>query len=79
MPATQWLSSAQPPGRGPLFVAPWAVDYQDCGLPGSSVHGIFQARMLEGDCHFHLQGIFQTQGSNLGLLCLLTGRQILYH
>ena len=39
-----------------------------CSLPGSSVHGIFQARVLEGGCHFLLQGIFPTQGSNPGLL-----------
>ena len=36
----------------------------DCSLPGSSVHGIFQARKLD----VLLQGIFLTQGSNLGLL-----------
>ena len=30
-------------------------------------------------CHFLLQGIFPTQGSNLNLLCLLHCRQILYH
>ena len=35
----------------------------DCSLPGSSVHGIFQAV----DCHFLLQGIFPTQGLNPGL------------
>ena len=35
-----------------------------CSLPGSSVHGIFQARILEWVCHFLLQGIFPTQGSN---------------
>ena len=29
-------------------------------------------------CHFLLQGIFLTQGSNLGLLCLLHCRLILY-
>ena len=29
-------------------------------------------------CHF-LQGIFPTQGLNLGLLHLLIGREILYH
>ena len=29
-------------------------------------------------CHFLLQGIFPTQGSNPGLLCLLHCRQILY-
>ena len=30
-------------------------------------------------CHFLLQVIFPTQGSNLSLLCLLHCRQILYH
>ena len=40
----------------------------DCSLPCSSVHGIFQARVLEWDCHFLLQGIFPTEGLNLGLL-----------
>ena len=46
----------------------------DCSLPGSSLHGIFQARELE--CHFLLQEIFLTQGSNLGFLHC---RQIFYH
>ena len=40
-------------------------DPMDCNLPGSSVHGIFQARVLEW---FLLQRIFPTQGSNPGLL-----------
>ena len=35
-----------------LFVIP-----MDCSLPGSSVHGILQARIL----HAHLQGIFPTK------------------
>ena len=39
----------------------------DCSLTGSSVHGIFQARVLEWVAIFLLQGIFPTQGSNLGL------------
>ena len=30
--------------------------------PGSSVHGIFQARILGAGCHFLLQGIFLTPG-----------------
>ena len=30
-------------------------------------------------CHFLLQGTFSTQVSNLGLLCLLHCRRILYH
>ena len=42
----------------------------DCSPPGFSVHGIFQARILER------AGIFPTQRSNLGLL---HRRQILYH
>ena len=48
----------------------------DCSPPGSSVHGILQARILENTVHFLLQEIFPTQGSNLGLLHY---RQILYH
>ena len=51
----------------------------DCGPPGSSVHGILQARILEWDSHALLQGIFLTQGSNPCLLWLLHWRQILYH
>ena len=35
----------------------------DCNLPDSSAHGILQVA-----CHFLLQGIFPTQGSNLHLL-----------
>ena len=38
---------------------------------GSFVHGISQARIIGTGCHFLLQGIFLTQGSNLHLLCLL--------
>ena len=43
----------------------------DCSPPGSSVHGILQARITGEGCHALLQGIFPTQGSNLHLLCLL--------
>ena len=50
----------------------------DCSLPGSSIRGILQAR-TEWGCHFLLQGIVPTQGSNLGLFCLLHCRQILLH
>ena len=39
----------------------------DCSPPGSSVHGIFQAKNTGAGCHFLLQGIFPTQGLNLGL------------
>ena len=37
-------------------------DPMDC-IPGSSVHGILQAKIL--GCHFLLQEIFPTQGLNL--------------
>ena len=46
-------------------------DFLDCSLPISSVHWIFQGRMLEWVCHAPLQWNFLTQGSNLLLLCLL--------
>ena len=46
-------------------------DPMDCRPPGSSVHGILQARILEWNCHALLQGIFPTQGLNPHLLCLL--------
>ena len=48
----------------------------DCGPPGSSIHGILQARILEWVAISFSRGIFPTQGLNLGLLHC---RQILYH
>ena len=48
----------------------------DCSLPDSSVHGIFQARVLEWVAISFSRGIFPTQGSNLGFLHC---RQMLYH
>ena len=43
-------------------------DPMGCRLPGFSVHGIFPGKNTGVDSHFLLQGIFQTQGSNLSLL-----------
>ena len=51
----------------------------DCRPPGPSVHGILQARILEVGCHFLIEGLFQTQGSSMGLLCLLHCRGIFNH
>ena len=42
----------------------------DCRPPGSSVHGISQARILEWVAIAYFR-IFVTQGLNLHLLCLL--------
>ena len=67
-------------------LCPTSSDSMDYSLPGSSVPGIFQARVLEWvaiafskdsgvGSYSLLQGIFLTQGLNLGLLHC---RQILY-
>ena len=48
----------------------------DCSLPGSSLHGVLQARILEWISHSLLQGTFPTQGLNPGLPHC---RQILSH
>ena len=39
-----------------------SCDPTDCSPPGFSVHGVLQVRIVEGVCHFLLQGIFLTQG-----------------
>ena len=36
----------------------------DCSLPGSPVHGEFLDKHTGAGCHFLLQGIVLTQGSN---------------
>jgi len=51
-------------------VTPW------CSPPGSSVHGILQAKILEWVAIAFPRGIFPTQGCNPGLPHC---RQILYH
>ena len=48
-------------------------NHMDCSLPGSSAHGILQARILEWVTISFCRGICSTQGLNQGLL------QILYH
>ena len=40
----------------------------DCSPLGSSVHGDSPGKNTGVGCHFLLQGIFLTQGLNLGLL-----------
>ena len=51
-------------------------DPMGCSLPDSSVHGIFPTRILEWVAISFSKGIFQTQGSNPGLLHC---RRMLYH
>ena len=47
----------------------------DCSLPGSFIHEIFQARLMEWVAFSFSRGIFLTQGSNPDLLHC---RQIIY-
>ena len=51
----------------------WPVD---CSPPGSSAHGILQARILEWVAIPFSRGTFLTRGPNPGLLA---SRRILYH
>ena len=55
---------------------PTLSDPMDCSLPGSSVHGILQARILEWVASLFSRGLFPTQGSNPGVLPC---RWILYY
>ena len=57
-------------------VGPNSLQPMDCSPPGSSVHGILQARILEWVGIFFSRGIFPTQGSNPSLLHC---GQILFH
>ena len=59
-----------------LQSCPTLCDPMDCSLPGSSVHGILQAVILEWIASPLLQGMFESQGLNLGLPYRW---QILYH
>ena len=61
-----WISQSRPTLYDPV----------DCSPPGSSVHGILQARILEWVAISLLQGILPTQRLNPGLLHC---RQIPYH
>ena len=57
-------------------LCPTLCDPMDCSPRGSSICGIFPGKNTEVGCHALLQGIFPTQGWNLGLLHC---RQILYY
>ena len=61
-------SESESVSRVRLFATPWAVAHQ---APLS-----MEFSRQEVDSHFLLQGIFPTQGMNLGLL---NCRQIVYH
>ena len=57
-------------------LCPTLCDPMDYSLPGSSVHGVPQATILEWVSVLFSRGFFPTQGSNSGIPHC---RQILYH
>ena len=61
-----------------LQSCPTLCNPMNCSPPGSSVHGIFQARILEQVAISSSRG-FPTQGLNPCLLRLLHCQWILYH
>ena len=62
-----------------LQLCPALCDPIDCSLPGSSVHGILQARILEWVTMPFSRGIFLTEGWKPRLLPLLHWQAGLYH
>ena len=75
---TKAAHSPSPQGLMKVLVTqscPTLCDPMDCSPPGSSVHGILQARILELVTIPFSRGIFLTQGSKQGLQHC---RQILY-
>ena len=58
---------------------PTLWDPMDCSPLSSSVHGIFSSKNTRVGCHFLLQGIFPTQGSNPCLLNWQMGSLPLTH
>ena len=73
-----WWSEVKSLSHVQLFVTPWTV----CSLPGSSVHGIFQARILEWVAIFFSRGSSrprdQTQVSRIAgrLLTIWATREV---
>ena len=58
---------------------PTLCDPMDCSLPGSSVHGIFQAGILERVAVSSSRGCYPPRDQNLVSCLSCSGRQILYH
>ena len=60
----------------PAQLCPTICDPRDCSLPGSSVHGLVQVRILSA-LPFPPPGDLPDMGIKPCVFC--TGRQILYH
>ena len=60
-------------------LCPTLGDPMDCCLPGSSAHGILQARILEGVAIPFSRGSSQPGDRTSGSYASCIGRQVLYH
>ena len=75
--ASKWFSQSTTVITGSICVCVCAhacltlCSPMNCSPPGSSVHGIFRARILEWGAISYSRGIFPTQGSSARLLCVL--------
>ena len=58
---------------------PTPCDPMDCSLPGSTVHGIFQARILEWVAISYSRGSFGPKDRTHVSCVSCIGRRILYH
>ena len=78
MPAPSWVRSRSVCAKS-LQSYLTLCNPMDCSPPGSSVHGILQARTLEWVAMPSSRGSFPTQGSDPRLLCLLHWQTGSYH
>ena len=62
-----------------LQLCPTLCDFVDCSLPGSSVHGILQARILEWVAMPSSRGASQPRDRTQVSCVSCIGRQVLYH
>ena len=62
-----------------LQLCPTLYDTKDCSLPGSSVHGILQARILESVAVSFSRRSSPPRDGTPGLFCFCIGRRVLYH
>ena len=80
--------TAEPPGLPPLSPMKWSevaqscptlCDPMDCSPPGSSVHGIFQAWILEWVAISFSRGSSWPRDQTLISYISCIGRQVIYH
>ena len=79
MPKILWILSKHWCAHVPTKWCLIFCDPMDCSLPCSSVHGIFQARVLKWVTISHSRGSFQPKDRTCISCVSCIGRQILYH